>query len=71
MDQAKFNFESVLVLLAYRKWYHLICTLLQHSFLSKLSKILYAVKIYSVILKNNSLNFIIYINIMFHEPNMT
>lgn len=43
----------------------------KHSFLSKLSKILYAVKIYSFILKNNSLNFIIYINIMFHEPNMT
>lgn len=43
----------------------------KHSFLSKLSKILYAVRIYSFVLKNNSLNFIIYINIMFHEPNMT
>lgn len=32
MDQAKFNFESVLVLLVYRKWYHLIGTLVNTRF---------------------------------------
>lgn len=32
MDQAKFNFESVLVLLVYRKWYHLIGTLVNTHF---------------------------------------
>lgn len=66
-----FNFESILVLLVYRKRYHLICSLVQHSFLSRLSKILYVVKIYSFTLNNNSLYFLIYINIMFHVPNMT